>query len=81
LYGRISEVWFGLVASGANLDDLGDYRPRLPAAKEKNVVHLLIDAGIDKPVVRAIANRLALTDKHSYWLNCVYPAEWKRVLQ
>ncbi|MFT7214946.1 MAG: hypothetical protein ACI9XK_005218, partial [Granulosicoccus sp.] len=48
MYGRISEVWFGLVASGANLDDLGDYRPRLPAAKEKNVVHLLIDAGIDK---------------------------------
>ncbi|MFT4730069.1 MAG: hypothetical protein ACI9UN_004591 [Granulosicoccus sp.] len=62
LYGRISEVWPGLVASGANLDDLGDYRPGLLAAKEKNVVHPLIDACIDKPMVRAIAHRLALTD-------------------
>ena len=44
------------------MDDLGDYRPGLLAAKEKNVVHPLIDAGIDKPMVRAIAHRLALTD-------------------
>lgn len=62
LYTRISDVWSGLVASGANMDDLGDYRPGLLAAKEKNVVHPLIDAGIDKLMVRAIAKRLALTD-------------------
>lgn len=62
LYSRISEVWPGMVASGANLDDLGDYRPGLLAAKERNVVHPLIDADIDKSMVRAIAHRLALTD-------------------
>lgn len=62
LYARISCVWPGKVASGANLDDLGDYRPGLLAAKEQNVVHPLIDAGIDKSMVRAIASRLALTD-------------------
>jgi len=62
LYNRINDVWSGLVASGANMDDLGDYRPGLLAAKEKRVVHPLIDAGIDKSMVRAIAKHLALTD-------------------
>jgi len=62
LYTRISEVWPGKVASGANLDDLGDYRPGLLAAKEKNVVHPLIDVSINKTMVRAIAHHLALTD-------------------
>ena len=49
------------VASGANLDDLGDYRPGLLAAKEMQVVHPLIDAGINKSSVRAIAGVLGLS--------------------
>lgn len=60
LYKRINEVWEGSVASGANLDDLGDYRPGLLAAKESAVVHPLIDAGINKSLVRAIAGKLGL---------------------
>lgn len=60
LYTRIHEVWKGAVASGANLDDLGDYRPGLLAASEKHVVHPLIDAGINKATVRKIATRLGL---------------------
>ncbi|MFK8082031.1 MAG: hypothetical protein AB8B97_17225 [Granulosicoccus sp.] len=60
LYHRINEVWEGKVASGANLDDLGDYRPGLLAASEKQVVHPLIEAGIDKASVRLIATRLGL---------------------
>ncbi|MFK7859523.1 MAG: TIGR00268 family protein [Granulosicoccus sp.] len=60
LYQRIHEVWDGAVASGANLDDLGDYRPGLVAASEKQVVHPLIEAGIDKATVRKIATRLGL---------------------
>lgn len=60
LYSRIREVWTGAVASGANLDDIGDYRPGLLAASEKQVVHPLIDAGIDKATVRRIATRLGL---------------------
>ena len=60
LYARVQSVWSGAVASGANLDDLGDYRPGLLAASEKQVVHPLIDAGIDKAMVRAIANEQGL---------------------
>lgn len=60
LYSRVQSVWTGTVASGANLDDLGDYRPGLLAASEKQVVHPLIDAGIDKAMVRAIATGLGL---------------------
>lgn len=55
LYARLQQVWEGPIASGANLDDLGDYRPGLLAASEKQVVHPLIDAQISKAMVRAIA--------------------------
>ena len=61
LYARIRSVWDGQIASGANVDDLGDYRPGLLAASEKQVVHPLIDAGITKNTVRAIATSLGLT--------------------
>lgn len=50
------------IASGANLDDLADYRPGLEAAREAGVVHPLIDAGIDKAGVRALARAHGLTD-------------------
>jgi len=60
LYGRIQHVWSGPIASGANLDDLGDYRPGLLAASERRVVHPLIEAKIDKATVRAIARTLGL---------------------
>lgn len=62
LYRRVREVWDGPIASGANLDDLGDYRPGLLAASERDVVHPLIEAGIDKPMVRAIARDCGLHD-------------------
>lgn len=62
LYTRLSEIWNGPIASGANLDDLGDYRPGLKAASEKQVVHPLIDAGIAKSMVRAIARHQQLDD-------------------
>lgn len=62
LYDRLQDVWDGPIASGANLDDLGDYRPGLLAASEKNVVHPLIDAKISKEIVRAIAAHKQLND-------------------
>ena len=46
--------------SGANLDDLADYRPGLVAAAEAQVRHPWIEAGIDKEGVRAVARRLGL---------------------
>lgn len=62
LYQRLREVWPGAIASGANLDDLGDYRPGLKAASERNVAHPLVDCGINKAMVRRIATHLQLTD-------------------
>ena len=51
-----------LLASGANTDDLGDYRPGLIAAAEAGVRHPLIEAGIGKPLVRAIARLHGLAE-------------------
>ncbi len=47
-------------ASGANLDDLDDYRPGLKAAAEHGVAHPFIEAGLDKAAVRAVARHLGL---------------------
>jgi len=46
--------------SGANTDDLGEYRPGLIAAREHAVRHPYIEAGIDKAAIRAIARQLSL---------------------
>lgn len=59
LYSRIEELLPSLgvrvICSGANLDDLGDYRPGLVAAKEHAVRHPLQEAGFTKAHVRALA--------------------------
>jgi pyridinium-3,5-biscarboxylic acid mononucleotide sulfurtransferase len=62
LYDRIRTLTVGAIASGANLDDLGDYRPGLLAASERAVVHPYIDAGMDKASVRALARQLGLDE-------------------
>jgi uncharacterized protein len=41
--------------SGANTDDLGEYRPGLEAAREHSVIHPYVEAGISKADIRAIA--------------------------
>jgi pyridinium-3,5-biscarboxylic acid mononucleotide sulfurtransferase len=48
------------VFSGANADDLGDWRPGLRAAAERGVRHPLVEAGLGKAEVRAIARELGL---------------------
>ena len=50
------------IASGTNLDDLGDYRPGLIAAEASDVRHPFVEAEIDKTTVRALANLNGLTD-------------------
>lgn len=62
LYDSIHVRSDGPVASGANLDDLDDYRPGLKAAAERRVVHPLVDSGIDKAAVRSLARWHALID-------------------
>lgn len=41
--------------NGTNVDDLGDYRPGLRSARQHSVVSPLVQCGIDKTMVRAIA--------------------------
>ena len=49
-----------VICSGANLDDLGDYRPGLVAAAEHQVRHPLQEAGFTKAQVRALAQHWKL---------------------
>lgn len=62
LYDRIRALTEGTIASGANMDDLGDYRPGLKAAAERGIVHPFIEAEIGKAEVRALARAHDLGD-------------------
>jgi uncharacterized protein len=59
LYSRLEhllpELDACVICSGANLDDMGDYRPGLKAAAEHAVRHPLQEAGFTKADVRALA--------------------------
>src|SRR6266404_4736408 len=69
LYGQIEsllpELDVDTICSGANLNDLGDYRPGLAAAAEHAVRHPLQEAGFTKADVRALAKawQLPVWDK------------------
>lgn len=56
----LPELGVPVVASGANLDDRGDYRPGLTAASEHGVRHPLQEAGFTKADVRALARHWSL---------------------
>ena len=64
LYDRIEtllpRLGLQVICSGANLDDLGDYRPGLKAAAEHAVRHPLQEVGLTKAAVRAIARAWGL---------------------
>lgn len=48
------------LAVGTNTDDLSDHRPGLRAAREHGVRAPLVDAGLDKALVRAVASEIGL---------------------
>jgi uncharacterized protein len=60
LYGTIAARTNRQILSGANLDDLGEYRPGLDAARQHAVRHPYIEAGLGKLAVRRIARELGL---------------------
>jgi uncharacterized protein len=64
LYDRLSALaerrGYAAVLSGANADDLGDWRPGLRAAAEHGVVHPLLEAGVGKDEVRRLARELGV---------------------
>jgi pyridinium-3,5-biscarboxylic acid mononucleotide sulfurtransferase len=51
---------YAAVLSGANADDLGDWRPGLRAAEEHRVLHPLVEAGVGKAEVRELARALGV---------------------
>ena len=64
LYDQLSalanERGYAALLSGANADDLGDWRPGLTAAAEHGVVHPLLEAGVGKEGVRRLARVLGV---------------------
>lgn len=62
LYDTVCENTELTVASGTNLDDLGDYRPGLIAAEEHQVCHPYVEVGVDKQSLRQVAGELGLDD-------------------
>ncbi len=62
LYGLLAAMPGDVVLSGANCDDLGDYRPGLEAAAENAVRHPYIEAAFAKADVRALARALDLPE-------------------
>jgi uncharacterized protein len=51
---------YAAVLSGANADDIGDWRPGLTAAAEHGVLHPLLEAGVGKNEVRELARALGV---------------------
>lgn len=62
LYSAITRISDRQVLSGANTDDLGEYRPGLEAARDHHVRHPYLEASLDKQGVRALARELGLGD-------------------
>jgi uncharacterized protein len=60
LYAAIAAATDRQVVSGANIDDLHDYRPGLEAAKDRGVRHPFVEAGFAKEDVRILARSLGL---------------------
>jgi uncharacterized protein len=55
LAGLQAPLGFAVICSGANMDDLGDYRPGLKAASERGVRHPLQEVGFGKAMIRKLA--------------------------
>jgi len=51
---------FDFILSGANADDVGDYRPGMQAAAEYGVQSPLLDAGLTKSDIRELSRRMGL---------------------
>jgi uncharacterized protein len=56
------DLQFGAVVDGTNMDDLGDDRPGILAAREWRVRSPLVDAGLSKAEIRTLAKDLGLSN-------------------
>ncbi len=60
LDGFLKERGLNAVVSGANADDLGDWRPGLQAGREHGVRNPCADAGLTKADIRELSRRMGL---------------------
>jgi pyridinium-3,5-biscarboxylic acid mononucleotide sulfurtransferase len=64
LFGRLTPIatqeGIGTLVYGANVDDLGDHRPGMKAARERGVRAPLIEAGLTKAEIRELSRALGL---------------------
>ena len=56
-----ADLGFHTIADGVNASDLGDHRPGIRAMDEAGFWHPLVELGLEKGDVRALAKRLGLT--------------------
>lgn len=56
-----AELGFEVIADGVNVSDLGDYRPGIQAMNEEGFWHPLVEHGLGKAEVRALARQLGLS--------------------
>lgn len=56
-----AETGCAAIADGVNASDLGDHRPGIQAMNEEGFWHPLVEAGLAKPDVRALARDLGLS--------------------
>ena len=71
IFSATSRIGIAQVAHGANLDDLGDYRPGLKAAEEMGVVALLLEAGMGKDDIRRFSREMNLNTWNKPSMACL----------
>ena len=75
LYDQLAAVaaaeGYAAMFSGANIDDLGDWRPGLRAAAEHDVRHPLVEAGFRKADVRRVAAELRIPSADKPAMPCL----------
>lgn len=59
------------IALGTNLDDLGDVRPGIAAARDRGAKMPMVDVGLTKSEIRALSNQLGLSTWDKPQLACL----------
>src|SRR6185312_6982854 len=59
------------IVLGTNIDDLGDVRPGIAAAKERGAFMPMVDAGLEKIEIRALSKQLGLSTWDKPQLACL----------
>jgi uncharacterized protein len=67
----IAQALDARVALGTNLDDLGDVRPGITAARDRGAAMPLVEAGLTKAEVRALSRQLGLRTWDKPQLACL----------